>query len=114
MGDSWRLSPKLTVDLGLRYEYLAPFRDINDQSVNITDLDSPNPILVRASNQGENLDPYGGQAVRFTRATLVRDGRLGPGLVQPDRNNWAPRGPRLQRLAEHGRARRLRHLLQHD
>ena len=91
MGDSWRLSPKLTVDLGLRYEYLPPFRDINDQSVNITDLGSPNPILVRASNQGENLDPYAGQAVRFTRATLVRDGRLGPGLVQPDRNNWAPR-----------------------
>ena len=59
--------------------------------MNITDLGSPNPILVRASNQGENLDPYAGQAVRFTRATLVRDGRLGPGLVQPDHNNWAPR-----------------------
>ena len=115
MGDSWRLSPKLTVDLGLRYEYLPPFRDINDQSVNITDLGSPNPILVRASNQGENLDPYAGQAVRFTRATLVRDGRLGPGLVQPDRNNWAPRvGLAYSVVAEHSRARRLRHLLQHD
>ncbi len=91
VGDSWRVSPKLTIDLGLRYEYLPPFRDINDQSVNITDLGSPNPILVRASNQGDNLDPYAGQAVRFTRATIVRDGRLGPGLVQPDRNNWAPR-----------------------
>ncbi len=91
VGDSWRLSPKLTIDAGLRYEYLPPFRDINDQSVNITDLDTANPILVRASNQGEGLDPYEGQAVRFTRATLVRDGRLGPGLVNPDRDNWAPR-----------------------
>ena len=91
VGDSWRVSPRLTIDLGLRYEYLPPFRDINDQSVNITDLGTANPILVRASNKGENLDPYEGQAVRFTRATLVRDGRLGPGLVQPDRDNWAPR-----------------------
>ena len=91
VGDSWRLSPRLTIDLGVRYEYLPPFRDINDQSVNITGIGTANPILVRASNQGNNLDPYAGQAVRFTRATLVRDGRLGAGLVQPDRNNWAPR-----------------------
>lgn len=91
VGDSWRLSSTLTVDAGLRYEYLAPFVDLNDQSVNIDGLDTGNPILVRASNQGSNRDPYENQAVRFTRATLVRDGRLGPGLVRPDRNNWAPR-----------------------
>jgi hypothetical protein len=91
VGDSWRASPKLTIDLGLRYEYIQPFRDLNDQSVNITGLDTDNPILVRASNQGLDRDPYENQAVRFTRATLVRDGRLGPGLVNPDRNNVAPR-----------------------
>ncbi|MBA2355373.1 MAG: TonB-dependent receptor, partial [Acidobacteria bacterium] len=91
VGDSWRASSKLTVELGVRYEYLSPFRDLNDQSVNITGLDTGNPILVRASNQGTGLDPYEGQAVRFTRATLVRDGRLGPSLVNPDKNNFAPR-----------------------
>lgn len=91
IGDSWRASSKLTIDLGLRYEYLTPFRDLNDQSVNITGLATANPILVRASNEGLGRDPYENQAVRFTRATLVRDGRLGPGLVNPDRNNVAPR-----------------------
>lgn len=91
IGDAWRASSKLTIDLGLRYEYIEPFRDLNDQSVNIKGLNTGNPILVRASNQGEGRDPYENQAVRFTRATLVRDGSLGPGLVNPDRNNFAPR-----------------------
>jgi hypothetical protein len=91
IGDSWRARSNLTIDLGLRYEYISPFVDINDQSVNITGLDTDEPILVRASNQGLGRDPYENQAVRFTRATLVRDGRLGPGLVNPDRNNFAPR-----------------------
>jgi len=91
IGDSWRASSNLTIDLGLRYEYISPFRDLNDQSVNITGLDTGAPILVRASNQGTGRDPYENQAVKFTRATLVRDGRLGPGLVTPDRNNVAPR-----------------------
>ena len=53
--------------------------------------------------------------MRFTRATLVRDGRLGPGLVQPGSQQLgAARGRRLQPLADHGGARRLRRLLQHD
>jgi hypothetical protein len=91
IADSWRLSARLTVDAGLRYEYLSPFRDLNDQSVNVWGIDTAEPILVRASNQGTARDPYDGQSVRFTRATLVRDGRMGSGLVNPDRNNWAPR-----------------------
>lgn len=91
IGDSWRVSSKLTVDLGLRYEYLPPFRDLNDQSVNIFGIETDDPVLIRASNQGEGRDPYEDQSVRFTGATLVRDGRLGPGLANPDRNNVAPR-----------------------
>jgi hypothetical protein len=89
--DSWRVAPALTIDFGLRYEYLTPFRDLNDQSVNLAGIETGDPILVRASNQGNGREPYEGQTVRFTRAQMVRDGRMGPGLVNPDRNNWAPR-----------------------
>lgn len=89
--DSWKVTPRLTVDLGIRYEYLQPFKDINDMAVNLWDPYGPNPILVRASNQGLGRDPYEDQLLRFTRAEIVRDGRMGAGLVKPDRNNWAPR-----------------------
>ncbi len=89
--DTFHLSPKITVDYGLRYEYLTPLRDMNDASSNLANLNTNNPILVRSSNKGKNLDPYAGLAIRLQNITLVRDGSLGPGLVNPDRNNFAPR-----------------------
>ncbi len=91
VADSWKVTPKLTLDFGLRYEFMPPFYDINDQSVNVWGLGTANPILVRASNQGTDRDPYENQLVRFTRAQVVRDGRMGAGLVPSDKNNWAPR-----------------------
>jgi hypothetical protein len=90
-GDSYRVTPKLTLEFSLRYEYLPPFKDVNDASSNLTDLNTASPILVRASNQGDNLDPYQNLTVRLQNITLVRDGRLGAGLVRPDKNNFAPR-----------------------
>ncbi len=89
--DSFKVTPKLTFDFGIRYEYIQPFKDLNDMAVNVWGLGTDNPILVRASNAGTGRDPYEDQFVRFTRAEIVRDGRMGPGLVRPDRNNWAPR-----------------------
>ena len=89
--DSWRATPKLTIDLGLRYELLPPLRDVNDASSNVSGLFSGSPVLVRASNKGSGLDPYQGALVRFPAVTVVRDGRLGAGLVNSDLNNLAPR-----------------------
>jgi hypothetical protein len=89
--DTFHLTPSLTLEYGLRYEYLPPLRDLNDASSNLADLNTSNPVLVRASNKGVNLDPYAGLAIRLQNITLVRDGRLGPGLVNADRNNFAPR-----------------------
>lgn len=89
--DSFKITRTLTMEFGIRYEYLPPFKDVNDQAVNVFDLFTANPVLVRASNQGSGRDPYENQFVQFTRAKLVRDGRMGAGLVRPDRNNWAPR-----------------------
>ena len=89
--DTFHITPTITLDYGLRYEYLSPLKDLNDASSNLADLNTNDPILVRASNKGKNLDPYAGLAIRLQNITLVRDGRLGPGLVNPDRNNFAPR-----------------------
>ncbi len=96
--DSWKVTPKLTVNIGLRYEYTPPWLDKSGKLVNIDAkfLDNtPNiadtsrhPTFVRIGSG----DFYEGTALRFNPLIKVaRDGRLGERLVRDDRNDWAPR-----------------------
>jgi hypothetical protein len=72
--DSWRMRASLTVELGLRYEYVSPYTETHNQIV--------------------NLDAAPG----FADVAPVLPGQVGPytglfpaSLVKPDRNNFAPR-----------------------
>ncbi len=96
--DTWKIHPKLTLNIGLRYEYTPPWFDKNGTLVNI-DVpffdNTPNvqdrsrhPTFVRIGTG----DFYEGTLLRFNPAIKVaRDGRLGDRLVASDFNDFAPR-----------------------
>src|SRR2546425_7332499 len=62
--DDWRIAPKLMLNLGLRYSYAAPYKEVN--------------------NLYGNFDPALG---------MVQQGQpsVGDSLIRPDRKNFSPR-----------------------
>jgi hypothetical protein len=96
--DSWKITNKMTLALGLRYENTPPWEDTTgklfsaaipymDSTPNVADR-SRYPVFVR---QGNGTDPYDGILVRWPDITVVQDGRLGSRLVKRDNNDFAPR-----------------------
>jgi hypothetical protein len=96
--DTWRVRDDMTLDLGIRYEYVPPWLDkggtlmnaylpFRDTGLPVADL-SRHPILVRIGDGNF----YEDSPIRFAPNIQVsRDGQLGRRLVDDDKLNFAPR-----------------------
>ncbi len=73
--DNWRLRGNLTLNLGIRYEYVSPFTEIDNRIANLI----LSPGVLNPSVASPTVIPaLAGQGYPAT-------------LVHPDRNNFAPR-----------------------
>ncbi|MBL8177727.1 MAG: TonB-dependent receptor [Bryobacterales bacterium] len=68
VNDEWKVRPNLTLNLGLRYDYLQPFRDSQRRMLNI----EMNGLFLT-----QIVDPSTSQ--------------FGPALIRSDKNNFSPR-----------------------
>jgi hypothetical protein len=68
IADDWRVNNRLTINLGMRYDYFGPYKQADDRIVNITQ----NGYIV-----GNLFDP--------------KTSPYGRSLIRPDRNNFGPR-----------------------
>jgi len=85
--DDWKMSPQLTLFLGLRYEVVGPFIDRNDIYANFVLTDGGHHVVPNAAIA--NLLPPGAKALG--RTILADDVGVGRGLINTDRNNISPR-----------------------
>ncbi|MBI1897421.1 MAG: TonB-dependent receptor, partial [Acidobacteria bacterium] len=92
--DDWRLSRKLTVNLGLRWEYEGPITERFNRSVRDFDFTNPNPVSERALANYARAPIAEVPVSQFrTVGGLLFAGDRGQprGLWNGDRNNFAPR-----------------------
>jgi hypothetical protein len=79
--DDFKVTPRLTLNLGLRYELFATIKEAKDHQAT---FDFHSLSLLVPSGQNPQLTPTLG-----TELALLNNGSRG--LIAPDRNNFAPR-----------------------
>jgi hypothetical protein len=96
--DTWKVTPKLTLSLGLRYELTPPFLDTlgNLFTVNLPRIldfaNAPASAYPQFMRQGNCSDPYAGISIRWPQITAVcSNSVLNDRLMKTQTTNFAPR-----------------------
>jgi Carboxypeptidase regulatory-like domain/TonB dependent receptor len=82
VNDDWKITPKLTVNLGVRYEIWTPVYERNDIQANF--LIGANKLIYP-----NNKAPQ--QGIPASLITTIPSGLDSRGLVEEHKNNWSPR-----------------------
>jgi Carboxypeptidase regulatory-like domain len=93
--DTWKLTSRLTLNLGLRYELITPFIDKNDLIANFDpnfvdpDTGQLGRFVIPSTKTLQYLDP---RIVNFGYVLAGNSGLdVGRGVVRTDKNDWSPR-----------------------
>jgi len=101
--DTWKLTNRITLNLGLRYENTPPWEDQTGTLFNGIVPNEVHPADYRNANAPPNMWPfflrqaparqncYEGINLRWPDITVKCDASLGSRLVGRDNNDWAPR-----------------------
>ena len=79
--DNWQVNQKVTVQMGLRWEYLGPWHEQNNQEGSFDAASGKIAYHVVPSNLPAQLQPL----------IINQNGFYPEGILQKDLNNWGPR-----------------------
>ena len=93
--DDWTITPKLTLNLGLRYDYFSPINETNGAQANFVQSGPPNNgptfIIPKTGKGNRTLSASFIQLLAKDGIALEQTDKYGQGLVQTQKTNFAPR-----------------------